>query len=151
MRGKPVIKPVVFWLLVGQAIMAGDVPGKGMVWLSLDEAWRAAQEQSKPLLVYVTLPGCAYYRAMEQRTFTDRRVQEKRQTCFVIARVDANQYRNWAERWGAQAYPTLLVIAPDKKLVARHAGFVSSDGLVERISAWCRERATLPASGEGQP
>lgn len=84
------------------------------VWMEPGEAWRKAQAEKKPLLLYFHAPGIPACDQMEELLKTSKEAKEyvARHSC---ARVDINQLKGGeiARKYSVFKVPTFLVVAPD--------------------------------------
>ncbi len=116
-------------------------------WLRLDAAFAQSALSGTPTLVYVQAAWCGPCRQMEQETFADPNIAA-RLNGFALARLTLDAYddyvtvggyrlseADWAARLGADATPTLILLAPDGSILGRHTGFLPPDGLAPILDA----------------
>ena len=128
----------------------------GAGWDTLPDALEAASAEDRPALVYVQAAWCGPCRRLERETFADPAVQA-RLAQFARARltVDDRDRRHrvagwrlseaeWAAHYGADATPTLVLLASDGSVLGRQAGFLPPDGLLPILDAALA--ATKPTS-----
>ncbi|GIW96346.1 MAG: hypothetical protein KatS3mg110_4387 [Pirellulaceae bacterium] len=128
------------WLLLVSLLGAAEPTASGLSWRSLEEAWRLAQAQQKPMLVYISLSGCSYCRMMDQYTLAEPQLRRELEERFVLARLDGEKHAGWVERWSIKSYPTLVIISPDNRMMSRMSGFMKSEELWKQLSACCIDR-----------
>ncbi|MCA9083902.1 MAG: thioredoxin family protein [Planctomycetaceae bacterium] len=118
-------------------------PGSASInWQStFDTGLQAARQTGRPMLVRVTADWCNYCQQMKQETFTDSRIiQDAAEFVSIDLNADAN--RSLVEQMGVRTLPTVLVIAPDLRIVDRVEGFRNADDLA-RILSRHTQRAQL--------
>lgn len=130
-------------------VLLASVPGAAQPrpWDTLPDAFAQAAAEGRPVLVYVQAAWCAPCRRLERETFTDDAVGARLDR-FARARLafddrDRMQrlgpYRlseaDWAARLGAEATPTLVLLAPDGAVLGRHTGFLPPAGLLPLLDA----------------
>ncbi len=111
------------------------------------EAWRTAQTSQRPLLVYVSLDGCAYCKKMERDTLTDPNVARHVEKSFVAAKIDGTRDATLAKRLGVQIYPTTVIISPENKVLDAIAGYVEASQLEARLQACAAQRVAGGTAG----
>lgn len=131
-------------------LAAAAQPG---VWRPLPEAIALSAAEDAPTLVYVQASWCAPCRRLERETFADPSVA-RRLARFVRARLTIDEHERtlrvagyrlseaeWAERLGAQATPSIVLLGPDGRLLGRHTGFLPPAGLLPILDAALRASA----------
>lgn len=96
--------------------------------------WRkdyaAARKESaatgKPMLLDFGTATCIFCRKLDATTFRDRGVVELVNTRFIPVKLDGERDGNLAQSVGIQAYPTILLVTADGKIVERHEGFADT-------------------------
>jgi len=110
---------------------AADVP-----WLSdVNHAYEVAARDRRPLLVYVTMSGCPHCTRMDQRTFTDPQLAaEIGETCVPV-KIDAQRHSGFIKAHQVKAFPTLLLLSPDKTVIDRAKGYLTPTQVHQRLNA----------------
>lgn len=70
---------------------------------------------------------------MKRKTFTDKAVAEFYDKHFISVAIDMEEGEGpvLADRFGVNAYPTLLYFKPDGKFIVKATGFRKSDEFLE--------------------
>lgn len=84
-----------------------------------------AAAAKRPVIVFVTAPSCHYCALMKRKTFRDPSVVEKVNRSFAALAIDGEQRPQLMEQLGVRAFPTVLVVMPDRKVAAFQEGFQS--------------------------
>ncbi len=118
--------------------IARAAPPETYAFLPLGEAWRSAQQQHKPMLLYFGRYGCTTCRKMHAEVFTDPDLQRRYSEDFVLAYVDtesgnrirlANGERTtemqFATRNRILGTTTFDFFSPELQPLVRKAGFQS--------------------------
>lgn len=136
----------IILLCLGLALpLRGQAPP--LAWQMLPEALAEAATSNRPALVYVRAAWCSPCHRLERETFADSLVV-RRLGRFARAKLtfdDADRthrlggYRRseaeWSAHLGATSTPTLILLAPDGALLARHPGFLPPEGLLTLLDA----------------
>ena len=119
-------------------------PAKIQWHQNVDSAWKRSRDQSRPLIVFVTHPGCSYCTKMKSQSFTDREVINKVHTSFVAASISSETSPALMNKLQVTIYPTTVVISPDAKVVTRIGGYVSAGELRTKLAAAVAKVASKP-------
>lgn len=65
------------------------VPANKMIWLTLDEATKAMDQQKKPVLIDLYTDWCGWCKVMDKRTYTNKNVIEYLQANFYCVKLNA--------------------------------------------------------------
>ncbi len=121
--------------LLPSTFLRADAPESSAWHADVHEAWQLAQAQQRPLLLYITMPGCGYCRKMEADTLRDPAIAEHIQQNFVAAHFDGQANPQLARRLGVQVYPTTVIVAPENRIIASIRGYVAPQQMQARLAA----------------
>lgn len=110
----------------------------------VDEAFAAARQSGKPVLVDLYADWCGWCKTMEREVFAQKRFQTYAER-FVLLRVDVEDRGAGTQlqrRWSANSLPTLLLLDPKKSLIGKIEGFLETERLIARLD---RELAAYDA------
>jgi thiol:disulfide interchange protein len=142
------LSPVLLWILLAAALFRivttvtdkEKVGGVGLVkWTAPERAAAAARTSGKPILYDFTAEWCAPCKMLDRDGWADSRIAALVNDSFVAARiVDRTREDGKNERWidelqqryRVNAFPTLVVAAPDGREIAIAQGFNGKERLV---------------------
>ncbi|SFO53253.1 Thioredoxin-related protein [Chitinophaga sp. YR627] len=98
-----------------------------------------AAKSGKLIFVDVNTTWCGPCRLLKSTTFKDEGVATYFNQHFISYSVDAEkgEGETLAEQWKVRAYPTLLLVNAEGKIVSRQIGYVNA----ERLLNWGKESA----------
>jgi thiol:disulfide interchange protein len=124
---------LVFAGLAAQPSLAADT--SQVQWYSdVNEAWRASQQQSRPLLVFVTRTDCLPCARMKTKTYTDPKVAGAINSGFVALTINSAQPCPLLNDLAVNAVPATFVISPNAVILQRFDGYLSPEDLSARLS-----------------
>jgi thiol:disulfide interchange protein len=153
-RSQSKISPVLLWLLLAAALFrivtavtsktdAGS--GAGLVrWMNAPEALQTARASGKPILYDFTAEWCGPCHALDGEGWTDARIAGFVNESFVPARVmdrvrEEGKNPAWMDelqqKYRVNAFPTLVVAAPDGREIAITQGFAGKERLLNFLQA----------------
>ncbi len=139
-------KYYVSWMIV--AVIATLLPASaaqaGVIrWhQDLRQSSREAARQQKPMLVMVGADWCGYCHKMLNETFANPQVASRINDRFVPVLLDADRQAAAVEQLNVSAFPTVLVVSPTNKVLARFEGYQSASQLETRLASL--KRPALP-------
>ena len=109
----------------------------GSQWVDYGTGLSRAKSEGVPMLVDFYATWCGPCKMMERGTFHDPSVV-RGLSRVVTARVDSEEeesrggYRgvDLAQRFAIEAYPTLVLVSPDGREIARHTGYADPRSLL---------------------
>jgi thiol-disulfide isomerase/thioredoxin len=102
----------------------------------LRRACREAAQCRRPLLVVVGARWCGPCRKMHAETFPNPAVVARVNSQFVPVLLDADAQTNDVKQLGVEAFPTVLVVSPEQKIIGRLTGFQSAAQLNARLASY---------------
>jgi thioredoxin-related protein len=142
----------LFWLMLmvvpffAKAHKRLNVDNKEVKWvegLSWDQVRERAKKESKFIFVDAYATWCSPCKKMDREVYTNHRVAEAINNCFIAVKVqmdktpnDDEQVKSWysvAESFngfGIEGYPSFLFFTPDGKLAYKAVGYHDADGFI---------------------
>jgi len=123
------------------ALIAGVASaGEPIVWAkNLDQAYKNAKEQNRPMLIFIASSRCYYCDQMKKNTLADPAVMADLQSGFVPIIVQASKYPTLMRKLGVRRYPTTLIVSPEAKIQDVIDGYVKPREFRHRLEASQRE------------
>lgn len=114
---------------------AGKTPAEKVQWRDDYRAARAeAREEKLPLFLYFHLSkSCPFCRRLEAETFRDPEIVRLLNRKFIPLKIDAHRQVALTEALRVGSFPTLVLAAPDGKILARIEGFQEPAALKGRL------------------
>lgn len=98
---------------------------------TFEEAMKKAREEKKELFVDFFATWCGPCKMMAEQVFSQVEVGEYFNTRFVCVQVDAEAHAELAKNYNVTAYPTMLFIGRDGKVLRRVQGAVPPPRLMK--------------------
>lgn len=110
-----------------------NTPTTTLMWeTEAATALKRADQEGKPLLIFVSADFCHYCRKMESETWSNAGVQEFVDQNFVPLKLIAEQERELVDKLGVTAFPTTIVLSKTQApSVIR--GYASANSLTKQL------------------
>jgi hypothetical protein len=131
-RGQRIGYLWVILVVLGPVVVANDV-AKVSWHTDVQTAWKATQQQGRPLLVFVTRGDCRYCSQMKDRTYGNLAVAWAINQSFVPLVLDGGGQTALLKELKVTSYPSTFVISPQAVIVARIDGYVTPEVLTTRL------------------
>jgi thioredoxin-like negative regulator of GroEL len=100
---------------------------------SYPQAWTAAQESNRPILVYATAPNCPHCVRMISETFAASPVKRLATDSFETVYVDRAEQPELAAKLKIRYFPTTIVVAPNHQVRDVIEGYGDATTLNQRL------------------
>ncbi len=145
------------WLVVLLSSTVQAQSADAVTWNSLPEALSTTEAEARPILIYVHAAWCGPCLRMERDVFPsvqpllDRFARaeldfDDHETALTVGDVTRSPFA-WAQHFGAEAPPALILLDTDGNRLTQVTGFVDTDGLAVLL-AWVATGAHRHASFE---
>ncbi len=134
-------------LLAPGVTLAAPIAWKG----NYREALQESAFRRLPILVVIGARWCKYCRKMQAETFCNPAVAARIADHFVPLLIDADQQGELVEKFKVSALPTVMVITPERMIVARYSGFQSASRLNQHLARYTNTMANPPSSPPARP
>ncbi len=123
---------VIAWMLSGASPAWAD----DVVWMTdANQAWEAAVQQKRPLLIFVTMPRCHYCTLMKNQTLRHPDVVQRLKDGYIALTVDTAGSAELVRALKVNGFPTTIVVSQQKrKIVKRVKGYVSPQEFSEHLA-----------------
>ncbi|TWU25954.1 thioredoxin family protein [Bythopirellula polymerisocia] len=100
---------------------------------SYPDAWTAAQESNKPILVYVTMPQCPHCTKMLDGTYGCAEVSEMVTGSFETLEASRYTHALLVEKLHIKWYPSTVLVGSNNKVLDMIEGYVDSETFKRRL------------------
>jgi thioredoxin-related protein len=128
------------------------VCGQEVQWHpDLNTARKAAKDMNRPILIDFGTANCHWCRQLDATTLRDPTVAKLVADKFVAVKIDAGKDPAFAQSMGVHAFPTLIFLAPDGKILGRHEGYVDAARFQSQLLKAIAQCGATNAPDKGQP
>jgi protein disulfide-isomerase len=106
-----------------------------IVWNQDLSAAKKAVEQRRPVLLYLTMPGCTYCQKMKAETFAQKSIVKRISAEYVPVELKGRTNSEMSRLLQVRVYPTTAFIASDGKVVDIVHGYKSPSAFAKRMAA----------------
>ncbi|MDB5310960.1 MAG: hypothetical protein JWO38_5162 [Gemmataceae bacterium] len=132
----------------GVAVSADSARAQDVHWRQdYTAARKEATATGRPLLLDFGTEACVWCRKLDATTFRDRGVVELINERVIPVKVDGEREAWLTRAAGVEAFPTLVLVSPDGKIVARHEGYADA----AKMTALLRQVAPREAPAARPP
>jgi thioredoxin-like negative regulator of GroEL len=118
-------------VLTGCTEAAENLPG----WTTdYEAAVNNSKRSQRPLLLDFGATWCGPCKKLEATTFKDREVSAVIQNGYVAVKIDVDRNPELASKYGVKSYPTIVLVAPDGREIARRSGYVDAGPFLQWIT-----------------
>ena len=102
-------------------------------WQSYQSGMKKIADENKKGFIHFYTDWCTYCKLMNQKTFTNDAVIAFLNENFVPIRVDAEEQRGVARKYGVSSFPNNGFIAEDQSEIGKRPGFIPPDLLLKML------------------
>ncbi len=96
-------------------------------------ARKEAEAKGLPLVIDFGTENCFYCRKLDENTFRDATVSRVMNEQFVPLKIDANREPTLTQMLSIQSYPTIVMAAPDGKIIGTMVGYKEAPEFHENL------------------
>ncbi len=113
-----------------------DLSEDGITWLR-DEAsaFAQAQQEGRPVLLYMEAVWCHWCHVMDQQTYADANVRELVERHFVPLRIDQDARPDLAARYRDYGWPATIFLSPQGVDLVKRQGFIGPGPFARLLQA----------------
>ncbi len=128
-------------LLIGAAAARAQSPS----WrYDYNAARREAADKKRPILLDFGTENCFWCKRLDATTFRDPTIANLINTQFIPLKIDAEREATLAQKLQISSYPTLVLAAPDGKILAVLEGYLEPAKLMPHLQAAVAACASTP-------
>lgn len=125
---------LIFGLFASSLLHAGEATS--IRWHeNVSHAKQLPGNKTKPLLLYLTAPGCSYCVRMKNETFSHHDVSAKIQKKYAAVKVDARKHAQLARQLKIKLYPTTAIVHPNGTVVSVIPGYFGPRDFLKKLSS----------------
>ena len=126
-------------------VLAWQISGFGaepvLFWhQNVHEAWRKAQQQQRPILLYITMDNCLYCKRMQKETLADRQIQHAIRDEYVPVTIDRKLNKSLVRKLRVKIFPTTVVIDVNGRPLGSFTGYADTAEFSKQLRDWRRTR-----------
>ncbi len=127
-------------------VYRGGEPAQPINWLeSAQVAFQASQQSRRPIVIYVSSERCVYCRKMESEVWGDPGLLAMVQAGYIPLALKAESDSELIAALNVRAYPTTIVVSPERQVLAGIEGFVPVAGVAELLKQGDRQQPSPEA------
>ncbi len=131
------LKLLFFFLFVQLSIVFAQEQKKGIEFkdITYQEALELSKKTGKPIFIDAYTSWCGPCKYMSARVFTDEKLAQFFNTHFINLKIEMEKSTDGsdvARRFRVNAYPTLLFIDGNERLMSRQVGAVDAVVLLDQ-------------------
>ncbi|HEY8505349.1 MAG TPA: DUF255 domain-containing protein, partial [Gemmataceae bacterium] len=131
---RPGLPRVLLGSLLLGALAAPARAGEAVQWRTdYNAARKEATAKARPIFLDIGTEECFHCRRLDASTFQDPQIVELLNREFVPLKMDGNREPALVEALRIQVYPTLVVAAPDGKILSLIEGYMEAGRLREHL------------------
>ena len=120
-------------------------PAEGIQWLTIEEAYAKIQQEPRKVLIDVYTDWCGWCKKLVSDTFSQPAFQDYAKENLVLLEIDfpqgkpqsaelKKQNEALSKKYGVNGFPTLVLLNPNGKEIARNEGYLA--GGPEAFEKW---------------
>jgi thioredoxin-like negative regulator of GroEL len=125
--------------------VAQEAPAPGEIQWRTDyaAALKEAQDKNLPLMVEFGTPNCYWCKKLDETTFRETAVITTVNEKFIPVKIDGDKEAGTVQKLRITSYPTLVLAAPDKRILHTLEGYQDTDKLTDKLQ-WALAQLAPP-------
>jgi len=120
---------------VGDGSLPAKTASQVFAHATLAAATAASKRSGRPMLIFVTMPGCYHCVRMKSETYRDGPLRMRITRDFESVVVDQTEEPDWVHDKDVTLFPTTLILSHDGEVLSRMPGYVSAHDLASRLES----------------
>ena len=100
-----------------------------------EEAFKKAQEEGRPIFIYVTASWCFWCQAFEEDVLEREEVASYINQHFTPVFLDYDARPDLGGKYQQGGLPTIVLLAPDRELIINYPGYIEKDKFMQLLRA----------------
>mgnify|MGYP002395166942 CR=1 FL=1 len=130
-------KKWIYWTFIFSIIFAFSTAAMAanqeINWYSYKAGMEKISKENKKGYIHFYTDWCTYCKIMNQKTFTDDSVIAFLNQNFVPIRVNAEEQRDVAKKYGVSKFPNNWFIGEDKSEIGKRPGFIPAEIMLKML------------------
>lgn len=116
-------------LCLASPMLHAEVPQSVAIeWVNdLERAKAKMAEESQPMVLFISSPGCHYCELMKQKVFTQPWISNEISQKYLPVMINGHEQRELASRLQVRAYPTVAIVHPSGAVMQIARGYKNPD------------------------
>jgi len=110
-----------------------DAPRTLFSHTSYPEAWTAAQQSNRPILLYITMPGCPHCEQMLAKTYHRENIEHLVCESFESIQVNSRSQPALVKALHVKWFPTTILVGTNNKVMDVMEGYVDAKTFQRRL------------------
>jgi len=92
-----------------------------------------SKRSQRPLLLDFGATWCGPCKKLDATTLKDKDVAYTVQNGFIAVKIDVDRNRELTDKYQVKGFPTMIIVAPDGREIARRSGFIEAAPFLQWI------------------
>jgi len=97
------------------------------------QAFKVAQAEQKPVILFLSMNGCTYCDKMIQTTLSDLTVRKAIGSGYVPAAIKASERPDIVRQLRVRSFPTTVLVSPTGQVLEQLTGYVAAEKLTSSL------------------
>lgn len=99
----------------------------------IGQAFKVAQAEQKPVILFLSMNGCTYCDKMIQTTLSDLTVRQAIGSSYVPAAIKASERPDIIRQLRVRSFPTTVLVSPSGQVLEQLTGYVAAEKLTSSL------------------